>query len=188
MPASVGGDSLALEGAVRAGRAGGDCLRLRRRRIARWRSFRCDRRVRRNFPEWRCPRAGRCAAALVAEAGVAASISRARGGAPAPAPTCRGGAGIPARIRERAAGVEKIMIDFVHPTGNQNVRQVLGALEARGLLGTFHTSLGFPSGTWTQNLPGSLRAECVRRTYQLPAAKMHTRPAREFVRDRKSVV
>ena len=74
------------------------------------------------------------------------------------------------------------MIDFVHPTGNQNVRQVLGALEARGLLGTFHTSLGFPSGTWTQNLPGSLRAECVRRTYQLPAAKMHTRPAREFVR------
>ena len=63
------------------------------------------------------------------------------------------------------------IVDFVHPTGNQNVRQVLQALDERGMLGSFHTTLGFASGTWTQFLPGALRTECARRTYRLSPEK-----------------
>jgi glycosyltransferase involved in cell wall biosynthesis len=74
------------------------------------------------------------------------------------------------------------IVDFVHPTGNQNVRQVLQALNEKGMLGTFHTSLGFPESTWTRFLPGSIRTECVRRTYPLSSDKLRTRPGREFVR------
>ena len=74
------------------------------------------------------------------------------------------------------------MIDLVHPTGNQNVRQVLQALDEKGVLGTFHTSLGFPSGTWTRFLPGTLRTECARRTYRLSPEKIHARPGREATR------
>ena len=66
------------------------------------------------------------------------------------------------------------MIDFVHPTGNQNVRQVLTALDEAGMLGTFYTSLGFPASSWTRHLPGSLRAECLRRTYAISPEKMRT--------------
>ena len=74
------------------------------------------------------------------------------------------------------------MIDFIHPTGNQNVRQVLQALDENGMLGTFYTTLGFPSETWTRFLPGALRAECARRTYRIAPNKIHSRPAREAVR------
>jgi glycosyltransferase involved in cell wall biosynthesis len=74
------------------------------------------------------------------------------------------------------------MIDFIHPTGNQNVRQVLQALDEKGMLGTFHTTLGFPSGTWTRFLPGALRAECARRTYRLPPDKIDSHPGREAMR------
>jgi len=74
------------------------------------------------------------------------------------------------------------MIDFIHPTGNQNVRQVLQALDEKGMLGTFHTTLGFPSETRTRFLPGPLRAECARRTYRIAPDKIESRPVREAMR------
>jgi len=74
------------------------------------------------------------------------------------------------------------MIDFIHPTGNQNVRQVLQALDEKGMLGTFHTTLGFSSGTRTRFLPGPLRAECARRTYRVSPDKIDSRPGREAIR------
>jgi glycosyltransferase involved in cell wall biosynthesis len=73
-------------------------------------------------------------------------------------------------------------VDLVHPTGNQFVRHLLEALNAEGMLGTFHTALGFSDSTWTKFLPGPLRAECARRTYALPARKLRTRPGRELIR------
>ncbi len=75
-----------------------------------------------------------------------------------------------------------MIIDLVHPTGNQFVRYLLAALDEKGLLGTYRTALGFPQPTATRFLPGALRAECVRRTYPMSPDKMAMRPAREFIR------
>ena len=77
---------------------------------------------------------------------------------------------------------EPFMIDLVHPTGNTFVRQLLQALEERGMLGAFQTTLGFPAPTWTRFMPDPIRAECARRTYPLSPAKLRTRPGREFLR------
>ena len=77
---------------------------------------------------------------------------------------------------------EASMVDLVHPTGNQFVRHLLQALEERGMLGLFYTTLGFPASTWTRFLPSSIRAECVRRTYPMSPEKLRTRPGRESVR------
>ena len=74
------------------------------------------------------------------------------------------------------------MVDLIHPTGNQFVRYLLQAMEERGMLGVFHTALGFPASTWTRLLPSALRSECVRRTYALSSNKLQTRPAREAMR------
>jgi glycosyltransferase involved in cell wall biosynthesis len=74
------------------------------------------------------------------------------------------------------------MVDLVHPTGNQNVRQVVQALDERGMLGTFHTTLGFSASTWTRFFPNPIRAECLRRTYPMSPDKLRTRPGRESVR------
>lgn len=74
------------------------------------------------------------------------------------------------------------VIDLIHPTGNQNVRQVLQALDENGLLGAFHTTLGFSHEARMGFLPGPLRAECSRRTYALPPGKLRTRPMRELMR------
>jgi len=75
-----------------------------------------------------------------------------------------------------------LMVDLVHPTGNQFVRYLLEALEAKNMLGTFHTALGFPDSTWTRFLPNPLRAECARRTYPMSSHKLRARPFRESVR------
>ena len=77
---------------------------------------------------------------------------------------------------------ESFMVDLVHPTGNQFVRQLLQALDERGMLGAFHTTLGFPASTWTRFFPNPIRAECVRRTYPMSPDKLRTRPARESLR------
>ncbi len=77
---------------------------------------------------------------------------------------------------------EAHMVDLVHPTGNQFVRHLLQALEAKGMLGDFYTTLGFPDSTWTRFLPGSIRAEFMRRTYPMARAKLRTRPGRESLR------
>jgi glycosyltransferase involved in cell wall biosynthesis len=74
------------------------------------------------------------------------------------------------------------MVDLVHPTGNQFVRHLLQALDEQGMLGTFHTTLGFPASTWTRFLPNPMRTECVRRTYPMSPDKLRARPFRESVR------
>jgi glycosyltransferase involved in cell wall biosynthesis len=73
-------------------------------------------------------------------------------------------------------------VDLVHPTGNQFVRYLLQALDEKGMLGAFHTTLGFSASTWTRFLPGPIRAECLRRTYPMAAKKLRTRPGRESLR------
>jgi glycosyltransferase involved in cell wall biosynthesis len=77
---------------------------------------------------------------------------------------------------------ESLMIDLVHPTGNQFVRELLQALEAKGMLGTFHTTLGFPASTWTRFFPNPIRDECARRTYPMSQERLLARPGRESVR------
>src|ERR1019366_531763 len=77
---------------------------------------------------------------------------------------------------------ESFMVDLVHPTGNQFVRHLLRALDERGMLGAFHTTLGFPASTWTRFFPNPIRAECARRTYPMSSAKLRTRPGRESLR------
>src|SRR5271156_3097724 len=77
---------------------------------------------------------------------------------------------------------EPLMVDLVHPTGNQFVRELLRALDEREMLGPFHTPLGFPASTWTRFFPNPLRTECVRRTYPMSPAKLRTHPGRESLR------
>jgi glycosyltransferase involved in cell wall biosynthesis len=75
------------------------------------------------------------------------------------------------------------MILATHPFGNANVRAVLHALDAAGLLAKFLTTLGWStSSPLLQALPENLRAQMVRRAYELPHYKIKTRPAREIVR------
>jgi glycosyltransferase involved in cell wall biosynthesis len=77
---------------------------------------------------------------------------------------------------------ESLKVDLVHPTGNQFVRHLLLVLEERGMLGAFHTTLGFPASTWTRFFPNPIRAECLRRTYPMSSDKLRTRPGRESLR------
>jgi glycosyltransferase involved in cell wall biosynthesis len=75
------------------------------------------------------------------------------------------------------------MILLSHPFGNANVRAVLTALDHAGLLGKFVTTLGWSgSSPFVQALPGNLRAQAMRRAYDLPHFKIKTHPAREIVR------
>jgi glycosyltransferase involved in cell wall biosynthesis len=75
------------------------------------------------------------------------------------------------------------MILFVHPFGNANVRAVLAGLDCNERLGKFLTTLGWSnSSPFLQALPENLRAEMMRRGYDLPHYKIKTHPAREIVR------
>lgn len=76
------------------------------------------------------------------------------------------------------------LIVVSHPTGNQNVRQVLRALHEAGLLGEFHTSLRW-NPEWPVNLilPDRLRSELNRRSYpHVPQERIIVRPLRESLR------
>jgi glycosyltransferase involved in cell wall biosynthesis len=75
------------------------------------------------------------------------------------------------------------MILLVHPFGNANVRAVLAALDGADRLAKFITTLGWSSSSpILQALPKNLRAEMMRRGYDLPHYKIRTHPAREIVR------
>jgi glycosyltransferase involved in cell wall biosynthesis len=75
------------------------------------------------------------------------------------------------------------MILVTHPFGNANVRAVLHALDAAGRLAKFVTTLGWStSSPLVHALPENLRAQLLRRAYELPHYKIKTRPAREIVR------
>jgi glycosyltransferase involved in cell wall biosynthesis len=75
------------------------------------------------------------------------------------------------------------MMLVVHPFGNANVRAVLAAIEAANRLGKFVTTLGWSSSSPILDvLPENLRAEMLRRAYDLPHYKIKTHPVREIVR------
>lgn len=75
------------------------------------------------------------------------------------------------------------MILAVHPFGNANVRAVLAALDEADQLGKFLTTLGWSNTSpLVQALPQNLRAEMMRRGYDLAHYKIKTHPAREIVR------
>lgn len=71
-----------------------------------------------------------------------------------------------------------------HPTGNANVRQAARALLDAGMLEAFHTTIAWrETVVLNRLLPGSLRAELLRRSYPgLPADLIHTHPWREALR------
>ncbi|MEJ0000670.1 MAG: glycosyltransferase family 4 protein [Verrucomicrobiota bacterium] len=75
-----------------------------------------------------------------------------------------------------------LTVDLVHPTGNQFVRSLLGALEESGRLGLFHTALGFATGRSPRFLPGGWRGEAQRRSYDLAPSRVIARPGRESLR------
>ena len=70
-----------------------------------------------------------------------------------------------------------------HPTGNRNVRAVAEGLTAAGMLAEFDTTLAAnASAAWLWLLPAGLRAELLRRTYPVPADRLHTSPWLEVAR------
>ncbi|MBJ6144324.1 glycosyltransferase family 4 protein [Hymenobacter sp. BT559] len=70
-----------------------------------------------------------------------------------------------------------------HPTGNRNVRAILASLLAADQLAEFDTTLAIsPQAAWLRLLPGGLRQEWLRRTYEVPAHQCHSHPFRELSR------
>jgi len=71
-----------------------------------------------------------------------------------------------------------------HPTGNQNVRNVLRSLAEREMLAEFWTTVAWnPQSRWNQMLPSGIRMLLERRTYaEAPRERMKCVPWREMVR------
>ena len=74
------------------------------------------------------------------------------------------------------------MIAVSHPTGNQFVRALLGALEKRGLLARFFTTIHAPLESALGFLPGPARRQLARRSFDIPAEKITANPGREALR------
>jgi glycosyltransferase involved in cell wall biosynthesis len=75
------------------------------------------------------------------------------------------------------------MILLIHPSGNANVRAVLNALDRTERLAKFVTTLGWSeSSPILHALPENLRAQMMRRAYDVPHYKIKTHPTREIVR------
>lgn len=76
------------------------------------------------------------------------------------------------------------MLLVTHPTGNQNVRWLLSALQAAGLLTEFVTTLAIdPRAGWLRLVPRSLQRELLRRSYPtVPLSRVRMHPWREIAR------
>jgi len=75
------------------------------------------------------------------------------------------------------------MILLAHPFGNANVRALLAALNDAGLLEKYFTTLGWSDKSpLLRVLPDSLTRALARRSYDLTADKIETRPIRELAR------
>ena len=75
------------------------------------------------------------------------------------------------------------MILLAHPTGNENVRAVLAALDQADLLAKFVTALGWSNASWlVDRLPANLHSQLARRGYDLPHSKIRVFPLRETIR------
>jgi glycosyltransferase involved in cell wall biosynthesis len=79
---------------------------------------------------------------------------------------------------------ERGQILLVHPTGNQNVREAVRALEEAGALAGFETTIAWEAGSALGRLlPGRLRQELERRSYaEIPKRLIGTHPWREAAR------
>lgn len=70
-----------------------------------------------------------------------------------------------------------------HPAGNQNVRAMLDALQAAGMLGRFATTVAADDQSLALKLmPGRVRNEWMRRRFDVPRDKLLQHPGREIVR------
>jgi glycosyltransferase involved in cell wall biosynthesis len=75
------------------------------------------------------------------------------------------------------------MILLSHPFGNAFSRALLTSLQEAGKLESFHTSLSFPDNGWLITaVPGTLRRQLRRRTYNVPGSKIVSYPFLEAVR------
>ena len=75
------------------------------------------------------------------------------------------------------------MLLVTHPTGNRNVRAVLEALESRGLLERFFTTVAVDSDSAVLRLlPPGVRAELERRCFPVSTSKISGRGGRELAR------
>ena len=75
------------------------------------------------------------------------------------------------------------MILVSHPTGNTFVRALLAQLEKSDLLEAFYTTLALhPDDRAVQMLPAKLRAQALRRAYDVPLDKLRRFPLREAAR------
>ena len=76
------------------------------------------------------------------------------------------------------------MIALSHPTGNENVRQAMRAIQDAGLLHSFHTTLGFSAEAKPESwpIPEKLRQLLSKRKYPVSKNQLHTTPYREIVR------
>ena len=75
------------------------------------------------------------------------------------------------------------MILLSHPTGNAFSRALLSGLLDAGRLGQFVTSIAVqPSSRWLEYVPGPIRRELMRRSFDLPESLITTHPWRELCR------
>lgn len=75
----------------------------------------------------------------------------------------------------------KILVS--HPNGNRNVRAIISAFDAAGILAEFDTTIAVsPDALWLKLLPDSVRQELLRRAFPLDRDKIHGTAMRELVR------
>lgn len=70
-----------------------------------------------------------------------------------------------------------------HPTGNNNVRAVMNALETAGMLAEFNTTLAVSTNsTLCKLVPNSIRLQLQRRSFEIPSSKLNLHPFVELAR------
>lgn len=79
---------------------------------------------------------------------------------------------------------EHPMVLFAHPTGNQNSRNALRSLVENNMLASFWTTICWDENSrWNRVLPENISGRLNRRSFpEAPAARIHTVPAREALR------
>jgi glycosyltransferase involved in cell wall biosynthesis len=72
---------------------------------------------------------------------------------------------------------------LMHPTGNSNVRAILGGMLNENLLAEFNTAIAVsPSNPFLKFFPANIRAELLRRSFDVPRNKIHQYPLRDAAR------
>lgn len=75
----------------------------------------------------------------------------------------------------------KLMVS--HPTGNTFVRALIESAFAKGVLESFHTTIAYRGGHWSEKLlPARVLEQCKRRSYPITDDLIYRHPFRETVR------